>query len=69
MSEAEVSETCRCGASTSVKAPSIAAAERLVKAWRHAHPCTTPAEHDQRRRSGTTTTFLGGPPVGFTHHA
>jgi hypothetical protein len=65
---AEVSESCRCGGSTSVKAGSMATALRHVEQWRTVHPCTSQQQELDGMRSGTTSTFLGGPanaPVGF----
>lgn len=56
----EVSESCRCGGSTSVKAGSIRTARRHVEQWRSVHPCTSQQQELDGMRSGTTTTFLAG---------
>lgn len=66
--DVEVSETCRCGGSTSVKASSIEVAREHVDGWRTSHPCTSQQQELDGMRSGTTTTFLAGPmntPLGF----
>lgn len=64
----EVSESCRCGGSATVKARNMTTARRYVEHWRSVHPCTSQQQELDGMRSGTTSTFLGGPastPVGF----
>ena len=55
----ELAETCRCGASTSVKAAPLTA-RRHVEQWRSVHPC---AAAEDRGKSGATSTLPGG--AGF----
>lgn len=65
----EVSETCRCGASTTVKAPARSEvtgrgpmdhAEQLVERWRAAHRCD-PVDERDRGRTGAGSSLPGGP--------
>ena len=56
----ELEEACRCGASTSAKAPAEVAEAHLDR-WRRTHPCTSREDEEIRDRSGTGTAFLSGP--------
>lgn len=56
----EVAETCRCGSSTTVKAPQLEAAVEQVKAWRRAHRCD-PVDERDRGRTGAGASLPGGP--------
>jgi hypothetical protein len=55
-----VTETCRCGGSTTVTADTLDAAQAAVREWRTTHLCTTQVEADDARRTGA-----GGANLGF----
>ena len=60
----KLSETCRCGGTTSVEAATMTTARRHVEQWRSVHPCAAAAD---RGRGGATSALPGGPgfrPVG-----
>lgn len=63
----KLTETCRCGASTSVEAPDRVARGHVDR-WRSIHPCTNRDDEDHRGRTGSSTILAGGPAaarVGF----
>ena len=56
-----ISETCRCGASTSITAAAKAAAGH-VSAWRDAHVCDPQTSSSDRGKSGAGGAFVGFAP-------
>lgn len=64
----ELAETCRCGSSTSTKAPTMPDALAVITGWRENHACARPGDVDDRNRTGAGSAILSpsaGRRVGF----
>lgn len=67
MSDVEITETCRCGGSTTVKGVTLQNARARVTEWREVHRCLGPDEQPKAPERSGASTVLGFQPRPWDH--